>query len=161
MDREGYMDYIHEHIRNVQKVFNKVRNTLEYVMPSDSFEKLENLIRNHDISKLSDDEFYGYCQWFFSDGEIRNRDDFDIAWNHHQKSNPHHWQYWIMWKSDGSIALDMPLIYVIEMLCDWAAMSMKFGNDIVEWYNKEKHSMFLSEKTTLRIEEHINLFKLE
>ena len=20
--------------------------------------------------------------------------NFDVAWNHHQKNNPHHWQYW-------------------------------------------------------------------
>ena len=47
----------------------------------------------------------------------KRKEDFNVAWNHHQKNNPHHWQYWILTNSDGSTkVLDMPYENIIEMM---------------------------------------------
>jgi hypothetical protein len=49
---------------------------------------------------------------------VLKKDDvwFNVAWNKHQKSNTHHWQYCGMYKKDGCVALEMTFEYVIEML---------------------------------------------
>lgn len=31
----------------------------------------------------------------------------------------------------------MPYEYIIEMLCDWIAMSYKFGDSTIKWYETE------------------------
>ena len=111
------------------------------------------MIENHDKSKFSANEFQGYRQWFYPEkGQNKNKVLADLAWNHHQKFNPHHWQYWLMWHPEKTIALDMDLKYIIEMLCDWTAMSYKFGVTPELFYNKDKYGMFLSEGTRLTVE---------
>ena len=122
-----------DYLKNVQGVFNSVLEVLKHTVSTEELKELECLIKEHDNSKLTEKEFDPYCQWFFNDDNPKDKTKFNEAWNHHQKANPHHWQYWIMWKSGGSIALDMPLVYVLEMLCDWAAMSRKFDNNIIDW----------------------------
>ena len=79
------------------------------------------------------------------------RENFEKAWEHHYKNNPHHPKYWI--KDDGTI-LDMEIRYIIEMLCDW----LSFGEDIRVWYqtaDQEKSEM--SSKTKAIVEELMEL----
>ena len=132
-----YAEYIKEHIQNVQLVYRKMLYRGHFNGDSEWEGMLANNIGNHDQSKY-ETEFDGYRQWFYPcKDEIRNKDKFDFAWNYHQKTNPHHWQYWVMYKTDGSVALDMPYQFIVEMLCDWTAMSIKFKNMPSEWYAKE------------------------
>lgn len=52
----------------------------------------------HDWSKFLPSEWFAYVAHFYgnkpTDAEIKA--DFDRAWNHHQKRQPHHWQYWLL-----------------------------------------------------------------
>src|SRR6266536_5236416 len=59
----------------------------------------------HDWSKFLPCEWEPYVQSFYCrDGSKRDwktRDvwtkmEFDLAWNHHQKVNKHHWQFWTL-----------------------------------------------------------------
>lgn len=71
----------------------------------------------HDLSKLLPDEFIPYARYFYGPKVATNskvfdyernefvtkmeppaevKEAFDKAWNHHQKRNPHHWQYWLL-----------------------------------------------------------------
>jgi hypothetical protein len=72
----------------------------------------------HDWSKLTPAEWRGYVEHFYAPkplvtyGDERNhrgtspdeaeriltdrKAAFDRAWLHHQKRNPHHWQYWLL-----------------------------------------------------------------
>lgn len=105
------------------------------------------------------EEFTAYQMNFFpSSQDIPIKDGFNYAWNHHQKSNPHHWQYWIMWEPKGSVVLEMPLEYVLEMLCDWTAMSVKFSNKLSDWYKDNESKMFLHDGTKRTIENWMPLF---
>lgn len=73
----------------------------------------------HDHSK-----FRG-VEWLYLregiEGELKQ-----AAIKQHTLTNPHHPEYW------GNIK-DMPKLYVAEMVCDWAARSSEFGNDLREW----------------------------
>lgn len=72
----------------------------------------------HDWSKFLPSEWFPYVEYFYGgkkeivpnvkvfteDGKLipktKTPDDvqlaFDLAWNHHQKRNSHHWQYWLL-----------------------------------------------------------------
>ena len=84
----------------------------------------------HDWSKFTPSEAPHYGRQFFG-----SKDDplgFSRAWNHHQKANPHHWEYWVMVTGhnrgglpDGS-PLPMPEKYAREMLADWLGASRAY-----------------------------------
>lgn len=89
----------------------------------------------HDLSKFSHIEFASSAQHFQGNRspiEIEKEcNGYSLAWQHHMGHNPHHWEYWIDFASDGSIiANKMPYNYVVEMICDWIGAGMV--------YNKEK-----------------------
>jgi hypothetical protein len=161
-ETKEYSRYIKTHIKNVKTVWKSLQPYLKKLF---KFEKtiqkqIELLIASHDKSKYSEEEFLGYRQYFYSGGNKKvDKNFFNQAWNHHQKNNPHHWQYWIMWKPEGSIVLEMPLPYAIEMLCDWTAMSVQFKNSVTKWYSENKSDMFLHIQTILIIEYWLPIFE--
>lgn len=77
----------------------------------------------HDWSKFTLSEAPHYGRQFF--GKADDPLGFSTAWNHHQKANKHHWEYWVMVSGhtrggfpDGS-PLPMPDRYAREMVADW------------------------------------------
>lgn len=120
-------------------------------------------IKNHDKSKESPEEWEAYRDYFYSpEDNPRTTEAFNLAWNHHQKSNPHHWQYWCLVNDVDEPqvqALDMPFVYVIEMLCDWQSAGNHYGNTAYEWYEKQKSKMILSDATRELVEKYIGIFK--
>lgn len=53
----------------------------------------------HDWTKFLLSEWMPYARTFYApDGSGQYKPDplFDRAWNHHQKANSHHWQYWLL-----------------------------------------------------------------
>lgn len=67
----------------------------------------------HDWTKFLPIEWTPYVDYFYGNypklseihGDMRNqftrthevvKGEFDRAWNHHQKANMHHWQYWLL-----------------------------------------------------------------
>ena len=115
----------------------------------------------HDDTKYMEEEFMPYANYFYGKKTPEVEKAFDYAWNHHQKCNPHHWQYWVLINDDpeeGEIVLDMPLNYIIEMICDWWAFSWSKGNlyEIFSWYDKHKTHMKLSENTRKAVEDILN-----
>lgn len=156
-----YKEYIDEHIENVKLVWEDLQFHLkdEFWMDEDDNVSIHFLIETHDQSKYSADEFYGYRQYFYPrDGAKKVESAFNQAWNYHQNHNPHHWEYWLMYEDDKLIALEMPFHYIIEMLCDWTAMSYKFNDDPYEFYLKKKDSMLLAENTKTCLEKYISRF---
>lgn len=143
---EEYKDYIKEHINNVKKAWNKMKesdNILEVI--SDFLDDNNNLdlfivqvnanINNHDNSKYSKEEFDAYRKHFFpiSDEEKElSKEEFETAWRHHYTHNLHHYDWWY----ENNKLDNMPIMYVVEMICDWEAMSYKFGTNTKEWYYK-------------------------
>ena len=157
-----YTLYVCEHVENVKAVWRELSNNLckgEFWIEDYSYFGIDALIKQHDRSKLDNDEFNGYRQWFFPEVEGQKfKPAFDAAWNHHQKHNQHHWQYWLMWKPEGTEALPMPFEYVVEMLCDWSAMSLKFGDTPSGFYAGQKDKILLHENARGCVERWLPLF---
>ena len=38
---------------------------------------------------------------------------------HHRGRNKHHYEYWTDNYDEGTTCIEMPFIYVVEMLCDY------------------------------------------
>jgi len=132
----------------------------------------------HDISKFRPSEWFGYVEYFYGDKQAQNqrqldlaseygahelipwgvlpKDRFEVAWNHHQNRNPHHWDYWVHRTDAGAVfPLPMPERYMREMLADWRAMGRQFGSSTVAWYAQNKDRMLLRPETRRWIERHI------
>ena len=85
----------------------------------------------HDFSKFMPFEAKGYVRRFYGDGDL---EAWSHAWNHHQKNNPHHWEYWVM--TPNGLALEMPDKYAREMFADWLGASKGYGGSWPESINK-------------------------
>lgn len=148
---DKYNEYLLQHISNVGKVWEDIKPKIieKNDIDPEIVSKINNLITNHDKSKYSNDEFDAYMNYFY-DSNKKDEDEFNIAWNHHQKVNPHHWQYWILLKDSGKqIVLDMPIEYILEMICDWQSFVYKDPESTAnKWYSDNKDKMQLSDNTT-------------
>ena len=157
-----YEEYLNQHILGVKRSYDMIKDIIltESDLDADDITKLELQIEKHDASKYEDEEWYPYLHHFYPSNTGKdNEDAYDKAWNHHQKCNPHHWQYWILQKDSGEQKiLDMPENYVIEMLCDWSSFKYKNPESTANrWYNDNKDKMLLSDNTKKIIEKYLSL----
>jgi hypothetical protein len=120
----------------------------------------------HDMSKFKPSEFIPYAHTFVDDrgnGRYVETPEFNQAWNHHQKRNQHHHQYWLLKEDSGAtIPMNMPDIYIEEMICDWLgagrAINGVFDFDF-KWYYNNKSNMVVSKYTEMTIEHYIRKIK--
>ncbi len=145
---EEYKKYIIEHKANVTKFADWLKENLPELFEGIDIELFDDMIREHDASKFSEEEFEPYAQkWFNNSGETL---EYREAWKHHWTHNEHHPEFWL--------GEDMPYIYILEMLCDWGSFGMKTGNlrELSDfYYNKAKddEEKNLSDNTKEIIEE--------
>lgn len=129
----------------------------------------------HDWSKFLPSEFFPYAEWFYGwNGQSwydypkwlkarteevlpgmaplplvaydKAKHNFEIAWNYHQKRNPHHYQFWTSLDDKGGVVcLPAPEHIVREMVADWigAGMAISGRNDVREWYLKNRDAIKL------------------
>lgn len=164
---DKYTDYINEHISNVMKAFNMYGKELCNRLNLDE-ESIRFQCSLHDRSKYDTNEFIGYRIRFYPTEEEKNnrkeeaKNLFDLGWLHHIHNNPHHPEYWVIAENDKEMKiLDMPNCYIAEMLLDWAAMGIKFGDTAYSYYkglSPEKQKPF-SPKTKEIVESVIDIFK--
>lgn len=158
-----YLEYIDKHVKTVQSVWFALQEHLTdcYWLDDCYYFTINDRIERHDQSKYDIYEFGGYRQFFYPENENeKNVITFNHAWNHHQKSNDHHWEYWLLIDSNGKKveALKMEFPSIIEMLCDWTAMSVKFKNKPSIWFNDNKEKMVLHPGTIQTILHWLPLF---
>lgn len=102
----------------------------------------------HDLSKFSSVEFFEsvkYYQGTYSPIDAcKKKNGWSAAWLHHKGRNKHHYQYWVDDLDHGGKALDMPLKYKKELICDFmgaghAYMGKEFSYDAeFEWWENKK-----------------------
>jgi hypothetical protein len=129
--QEEYKQYIIDHKVRVEKfadwLLEKCPSLFDEVDPDVFWD----LIKGHDESKFSEEEFEPYAQKWFGDGKKTR--EYELAWEHHWQNNEHHPEYWL--------GEDMPYIYILEMLCDWGSFSIASGDmkELSDFYfNKAK-----------------------
>ncbi len=93
------------------------------------------------MSKNTPDEYTPYDNYFYGEQTPAIIEAFNRAWLMHIHRNPHHWQYWVLINDEpkeGTILIEMPYPYIIEMICDWWAFS---------WIKGDLSEMFAGIKT--------------
>lgn len=97
----------------------------------------------HDLSKFLPDEFIPYARYFYIDKE-KYQSDFDLAWEKHYTRNKHHWNHF--YDPVYKLVVGMDKKHIKQMVCDWEAMSMKFGGSALEFYleNKKRNKINMS-----------------
>ena len=88
-------------------------------------------------------------------------EDFEVAWNEHQKVNKHHWQRWLLTNDSDepqTVALKMPWRYAREMLADWKGAGRAYGQPYTRaWYLRNKDRIILHELTRAFVEEQLEI----
>lgn len=156
----AYDTYLLEHKANVVKGMEWIRDNLpEYW--SQNVNWLTTF--QHDWSKSSPEEYDAYDAYFY--GHNRSWivvNNFQRAWLHHIHNNPHHWQHWVLINDDeGMVCINMPIGYIVEMICDWWSFSWQTENlsTIFDWYAEHKDTMKLHKDTRIMVEDILGRIK--
>ena len=173
----AYDIYIDLHKKYVMYAANWIYKNIDhdilkrYVSPT-AIECISNpgCFADHDQSKFMIEEYEAYDNYFYNGGYSteEGKKEFDKAFLHHLHHNPHHWQHWVLPQYDDSKetkVIDMPDIYILEMICDWWSFSWKnffekgpgkdFENEIYgifDWYDDHKNIIMFSETTKEKVE---------
>lgn len=173
MSRE-YDEYLREHIGAVQKGWAWMEENLlnqegfddwirkqysEEFDPIDIFE-IRELVQHHDDSKTDPEEYFPYDDYFYLKKNNRSFEvveRFNRAFLFHMHRNPHHWQYWVLTddsKGDGEKAIEMPLSYIFEMICDWWSFSWRADDltTIFKWWDEHKDWIRFHKRTRRTVE---------
>jgi len=137
-----YLDYIEEHFFNVQKAWDILKNNcydMKFIYDDFYYFTIDEEIKNHDLSKLSEHEFIQYRKAFYPT-ETEDKYDMSEAWEYHKKENKHHWQTWTNIKFNNPFEWE---IHCVHMICDWMAMGFKFNDTAKEYYENNKDKIKL------------------
>jgi hypothetical protein len=154
--QKEYRDYVNAHKARVEKFADWLNDNCPELFYENNIDPdiWWDLIKAHDDSKFSEEEFEPYAQRWF--GNKEKTSEYEEAWKHHWMNNEHHPEFWL-----GD---DMPLIYILEMICDWGSFSIDKG-DLRElsdfYYNKAKNDpeKNLSDATKETIEEILSIIE--
>ena len=152
--QEKYKNYVLGHKQRVKQFADWLKENLPEVFEDVDLSAFDEVIREHDESKFGEEEFEPYAKHFYDDDDYSL--EFDEAWEHHWMHNEHHPEYWL--------GQDMPLIYILEMLCDWGSFSIdkKDFNELISYYYdeaKDDDEKNLSDNTKKIIEEILGKIK--
>lgn len=167
-----YDVYLVNHTTNVINGLEWLQENLsDLIIPEFDF---SNITHFHDRSKYQEPEYSAYDAYFYGNNKsYQVKEDFNYAWLHHIHNNPHHWQYWVLIndeEKDGTLALEMPYEYVIEMICDWWSFSWdrwSFSRKseslygIFDWYENHKDRMILGDNTRKLVEKILNEMRMK
>ena len=149
--QKEYKEYVEAHKERVEEFSKWLKENLPDLFENIDIDLFDEMIRDHDESKFSEEEFEPYARKWHLDG-IKTP-EYKEAWKHHWMNNEHHPEYWL--------GEDMPYIYILEMICDWGSFSIASGNmkELSDFYfNKAKDDpeKNLSEATKEIIEDIIS-----
>ncbi len=120
----------------------------------------------HDLSKYAPVEFLNgarYYQGYRSPNNAEREDKgYSAAWLHHKGRNRHHYEYWVDYCSEVSLAspgsggmmpVEMPRKYLVEMICDRIAASKvynkgRYTDDMpLKYFERSKDKILMHENT--------------
>lgn len=129
--QKEYKQYILDHKNRVEQFADWLLENCPDVLDEVDPDVFWDLIKAHDESKFSEEEFEPYARKWHLDG--KKTPEYEAAWVHHYSNNEHHPEFWL--------GEDMPYIYILEMICDWGSFSIASGdmNELSDFYfNKAK-----------------------
>lgn len=144
-----YFKYVVEHKKNV------FIEAIKMGMPIHAI--------THDLSKFFPSEFISYALYFYANDrtkkysvnvdETQRKDLFRKGWALHQKRNKHHNTYWTAIINGKIEIIEMPDKYLRQMVCDWKAMSRKFGGTAKQYYcENERENIIIHPVSKIKLE---------
>lgn len=157
-----YCDYVEEHLLNIEAAWMTLREAcqhMRFVYDDYVYHSIDHMVRMHDLSKMSAEEFIPYQRKFFPAEEYKggvwvrkpehiaeekaaDKIAFDAAWQHHQDENPHHWQNWARAEYSNPYEAEC---HCVCMVIDWMAMGLKFGDTAQQYYEANKSKIEMPE----------------
>lgn len=168
---EQYKSYLNNHINGVIDAWQEYKDRFINIFNLTDIDiiAIDKLMVKHDNSKTTKDEFEPYRKNFYPSDEEKDtinheqqEKDYRYAILHHYHNNMHHWNYWVYYdinEPENPMVLDMPDIYIIELICDWISVSNNTKGDTSDplvYYNKIKDAILLSETTRTKLEYALN-----
>ena len=138
---QEYREYLKNHIDNVQEAWKQLQLKFPdqiFVQNQELNQQISYSIQHHDESKYSVEEFEPYRAFFYPVSSYEKKEVrplFFNAFKHHYQVNEHHWEHWIDSNGSPIDRGEKRIQTLVEMMCDWIAMSMKFGNTAEEYFN--------------------------
>ena len=150
---EKYLTKVQKHIEAVQIAGNDL---IDMFLPLEySYTLFRVNLENHDLSKFSVDEVYGYANYSFGEDENtpEQKQNFRLSWMHHKRQNSHHPEFWLDTNQKGKVtAMPMPDIYIAEMLADWCGASKIYGTPMKKWLDENFESILFHSQTREKVE---------
>jgi len=156
-----YCDYLENHLNNIEKAYAYLSDVLKFedvLWSSDSKIYIEDMLKEHDLSKLSAEEFIPYVDYFhtplgikydiWDDGGKGNwkhykiTSAFDIAVQHHYANNPHHPENWS--EVEKETESSEMICNLFCLLVDWMAMSYVNNNTPEQYYMSHREKIKLT-----------------
>ena len=148
---EKSKNYVDKHKKYVKMAFELLLPQLieNFNLTGEQIAELKQQIEVHDNSKYTDDELVPYANYFFGEKTDEAAKEFRVAADLHKSRNAHHPEFW---QQRGE---NMPLNFVIEMVCDWWAFSLinNAPTKTLTWYETNKQKLNLSPETTKTVEQ--------
>lgn len=157
---QKYDEYLEKHRQAVKKAYQWIA---AYIPELTDVEATRN-IEFHDMSKNTPDEYTPYDNYFYGEQTPAIIEAFNRAWLMHIHRNPHHWQHWVLINDEpkeGTILIEMPYPYIIEMICDWWAFSWIKGDlsEMFAWYKDHESYIKLHNNTRSIVEEILEMIR--
>lgn len=133
-----------EHLLNVEKSWEVLQSAckdMNIIYDDYLFWNIDAMVRAHDISKMSAEEFIPYQRNVFPLDE-KDASGFGEAWQHHQDHNSHHWQNWVDTEEKFP---NEQACFCVCMVIDWMAMGLKFGDTAEKYYEANREKIELPE----------------
>lgn len=111
----------------------------------------------HDLSKFSPTEFLESVKYYQGSSSpidaCKKEKGYSEAWMHHKGRNKHHYEFWQDNFDNGGVALEMPLKYKKEMICDFMGAGRAYYGKAFNmqkeyewWLNKRSKPLAMHEK---------------
>lgn len=112
----------------------------------------------HDMSKFSPVEFFESVKYYQGNRSpidaCKEDKGYSMAWFHHKGRNPHHYEHWTDSYDKGTVAIQMPYKYAVELVCDYlgaarAYLGDKFtySGELDWWVNNKLHVVKMNDHT--------------
>lgn len=148
----AYRAWLEEHRALVAQAWEYLKESLPeapFVLNPNTQRQVDNLVRNHDLSKFNNREFYGYRQWFHPvKGEQPSLRKYNRASRIHRQHNPHHVSYW----NNHQYVHHRDHPYLVEMTLDWWALAIAQGRNPYEHYQEIRDSINLPREAEIMLD---------
>ena len=118
----AYNEYLTNHKRNIIMAYDKYHNALGEYLHID-VDRLHTLV----VDK------YGL-----------RRSIFEKALLHHYHNNPHHPEYWVIFRDNSMVATVMDNIYLAEMILDWCAHQADNRGTVYDYWFNNRASKYIN-----------------